>query len=162
MDSSAKTKPTDMKPDYGGGSMVVRPVVNAPLTTAQSDTARLVFALEMVPRFAGPHVPAPCHPPACDTRVMLSGVVWLQLPIVIGVRAVALLAVVGLAAFRMRKSNMESGADNVQPVQVELKLDDNTRVPAPPSPNKGAGYYYGNLDDAQAMYVAPVQRLGLP
>ena len=140
--------------------MVVRPVVNAPLTTALSDTARLVFALEMVPRFAGPHVPAPCHLPACDTRLMLSGVV--QLPIVIGVGAVALLAVVGLAAFRMRKSNMESGTDNVQPVQVELKLDDNTRVPAPPSPNKGAGYYYGNLDEAQTTYVAPVQRLRLP
>ena len=157
--------------------MVVRPVVNAPLTTALSDTARLVVALEMVPRFAGPHVPAPCHLPACDTRLMLSGVV--QLPIVIGVGAVALLAVVGLAAFRMRKSNMESGADNVQPVelgseshdrQIDVSLgvepkpgmDDNARVPAPSSPKKGAGYYYGNLDDAQTTYVAPVQRLRLP
>ena len=112
-----------------------------------------------------PDLPAPTSPLPAICRLVTrvsccSGVV--QLPIVIGVGAVALLAVVGLAAFRMRKSNMESGADNVQPVQVELKLDDNTRVPAPSSPKKGAGYYYGNLDDAQTTYVAPVQRLRLP
>ena len=112
-----------------------------------------------------PDLPAPTSPLPAICRLVTRGSCFsgvVQLPIVIGVGAVALLAVVGLAAFRMRKSNMESGADNVQPVQVELKLDDNTRVPAPSSPKKGAGYYYGNLDDAQTTYVAPVQRLRLP
>jgi len=102
----AKTKPSDVKPDQGGDSMM--------------------------------------------------------LPIAIGGGAVALLIVVGLAAFCMRKSNKEAGADNVQPVelgsqshdrQVDVSLgvepkpgmDDNTRMPAPSSPKKGAGY--GNLDD---------------
>ena len=91
-----------------------------------------------------------------------------QLPIAIGGGAVALLIVVGLAAFCMRKSNKEAGADNVQPVelgsqshdhQVDVSLgvepkpgmDDNTRMPAPSSPKKGAGY--GNLDDAATTYV---------
>ena len=91
-----------------------------------------------------------------------------QLPIAIGGGAVALLIVVGLAAFCMRKSNKEAGADNVQPVelgsqshdrQVDVSLgvepkpgmDDNSRVPAPSSPKKGAGY--GNLDDEATTYV---------
>ena len=102
---------------HDGSSCGERAPAIAALTTAPSDAARMVLRLSWFPDLPTPHVPAPCHPPACDTRVMLSGVVWLQLPIVIGGGAVALLVVVGLAAFCMHKSSMESGADNVQPVE---------------------------------------------
>ena len=93
-----------------------------------------------------------------------------QLPIAIGGGAVALLIAVGLMAYCMRKTNKESGADNVQPVElgseshkhqidvaagVESRLglepsaDKNTHLPA--TGQAGAGY--GNLDDADTTYV---------
>ena len=73
-----------------------------------------------------------------------------QLPIAIGGGAVALLIVVGLAAFCMRKSNKEAGADNVQPVQLGSELhDDQIDVSLGVEPKDD----FGDLKDAATTYV---------
>ena len=82
-----------------------------------------------------------------------------------------LLVTVGLAAYCMRKSNKEAGADNVQPVVelgskdhehqldvaagvesrlgLEPAVDNNPHLPAAGQ----AGDGYGNLDNAATTYV---------